>query len=69
METQQPSDFPVEVYFASLNTRPKQRALAHFENSSRQSQTIGLHESPNTNLVTDFDFCHGLTLSKIYEIY
>jgi len=64
METQQPSNFPVEVYLASLNTGPKQRTLAHFEYSSGQSQTIGLHQSPNTNLVADFDFCHGLTLSK-----
>ena len=67
MKTQQPADFPVEVYFASLNTGSEQRALAHFENFSRQSQAIGLHKPPNTNLVADFDFCHGLTLSKVLE--
>jgi len=65
MHTEQSSDFAVEVHFAPLNAGPKQRALAYFENSSLQSQTIGLHESTNTNLVADFDFCHGLTLSKV----
>jgi hypothetical protein len=68
MQTEQSSDFAVEVYFAPLNAGPEQRALAYFENSSLQSQTIGLHESPNTNVVADFDFGHGLTLSKFLGV-
>jgi len=65
MHAKQSSDFAIEVYFASLNPRSKQGALAYFENPSLQSQTIGLHESPNTNLIADFDFYHGLTLLKV----
>ena len=65
MQTEQPSNFAVEVYFASLNAGSEQRALAYFENSSPQTYTIGLHKSTDTNLVADFDFCHGPTLSKI----
>jgi hypothetical protein len=65
METEQSSDFAVEIDPAPLNARSKQGALAHFENSPLESQTIRIYKSPNTNLVADFDFCHDATLSKV----
>ena len=54
MQAQQPSDLAVEVHFASLDTGPKERALAYFENSSGQAEAIGLDDPPNTHTISNF---------------
>ncbi len=63
MDVQEPSDLSVEVHFATLNARAKKRALAHFENLSRQSQAIRVDESSNTDPVTNFHLRHDSLLS------
>ena len=67
MQTKEPPDFSVEVHLTSLDAGPEQCALTYFENSSRQSQAIRVHESANTNMVADFDFCHDPLFRKRYE--
>src|ERR1700674_271250 len=65
VKAQQPSNLPIEVYFASLDTRREQCALADFENPSGQTQAIRMHQSSNIDAVANFDLFHGFTLWKI----
>ena len=64
MEAKQPSNFAVEVHFASLDPGPKKRALADFENFSGQAEAIGLDQPPNTDTISNFNLRHCPTLSK-----
>jgi len=67
MQTKESPDFSVEVHLTSQDTGPEQCALTYFENSSRQSQAIRVHESANTDMVADLNFFHGPLFQKRYE--
>jgi hypothetical protein len=65
VQAQQSSDLAVEIHLASLDARAKERALAYFQNLSRLSKTIRVDQPPDQDTVANFDFSHGLLVSKI----
>jgi hypothetical protein len=59
MDTQQSPDFSVEIHFASLDSRSKERAWTYIENRSSQSQAVRLDQAPNANVVTNLHILHS----------
>ena len=59
MDIQQASYFSIEVDFASLDAWPEERARAHIQNRSRQSQTIRVDKAAYMDMITDLHLHHG----------
>ena len=58
MNIQKASDLSIEIDLAPLDSGAEQRTLAHIENCSRQSYTVRMDQTSNTDTITDFHLSH-----------
>ena len=58
MNIQKASYLSIEIHFASLDAWSEERARIHIEDPSDETQTIRMHQTLNTDAVTDLHLLH-----------